>query len=451
MALTFHFAARSDVGMVRSNNQDSGYAGSHLLAMADGMGGHAGGDVASSIVIGALADLDDEALGGSEAGSALLTRITAANRQLGDLVRAEPRLDGMGTTLIAILRARDKLVLAHIGDSRAFLVRDREVTQITKDHSFVQSLVDEGRITPEEATVHPQRSLVTRVLTGTPSDEPDLVVRQARAGDRYLIASDGLTDYVAVDTVTSVLTETRDPEQCCDRLVALALRAGAPDNVTVVIGDVVDISRDTLPSTHPVVVGAAAARKTGTQPMPLTPAGKAAALSKTANGDAEGDDELTLAEEGPHSRAGRVGRWLGLIVLLAVVLLGGSYAAYSWTQQQYYVADHLGQVTVFRGVPQSFGPISLSTPIETSDVAVSDLPSIYQAQLAGAADAATRADAEALVTTLRVQAAACRYAREHGQECRSVPDTWTEPTPTPTPTSTSTGSAGASATPTTNG
>jgi protein phosphatase len=426
MSVAFRFAARSDVGMVRSNNQDSGYAGPHLLAMADGMGGHAGGDIASSTVIAALVDLDDEALGGSEAGRALVSRIASANAELGDRVRSEPQLDGMGTTLIAILRSQDKLVLAHIGDSRAFLVRDGEVTQITKDHSFVQSLVDEGRITPEEASVHPQRSLVTRVLTGQSTDEPDLVVRQARVGDRYVIASDGLTDYVTAETVTTVLTETSDPDECCERLVALALRAGAPDNVTIVIGDVVDITKSDPPSTRPLVVGAAAAHERDTRPMTATPASKAAALTK------EPTDDVTLAEEGPRSVAGRVGRLLGVIVLVLVVVVGGAYAAYAWTQQQYYVADHLGQVTVFRGVQQSLGPISLSTPIATSDVKVSDLPGIYQDQLAQGADVAGRAAADQLVAQLRVQAAACRYARSQGQECQRVPDTWTVPTPTPT-------------------
>ncbi len=438
MPFAFRYAAKSDVGMVRSNNQDSGYAGPHLLAMADGMGGHAGGDIASSTVIAALVDLDGQALGGGEAGPALLERIASANAELGARVKDEPQLDGMGTTLIAILRSRDKLVLAHIGDSRAFLARDGEVTQITKDHSFVQSLVDEGRITAEEAAHHPQRSLVTRVLTGQPTDEPDLVVRQAKVGDRYLIASDGLTDYVAPETVNGLLLEVADPAECCDRLVALALRAGAPDNVTVVVGDVVDGTKG-LPSTSPQVVGAAAARERRTRPIPTTPAEKAAALTRPGEDDS---DEVTLAEEGPRSRAGRIGRWLGALLLVAVIVVGGGFAAYRWTQQQYYVAADNGLVTIYQGVQQSLGPINLSSAVSTSDVSVSDLPAIYQTELAAGADVGSRAEADALVDTLRVQAAACRYAREQGQQCRSVPDTWTEPSPTPTPTPSTSASRG---------
>ena len=147
MPFAFHYAARSDVGMVRSNNEDSAYAGPHLLALADGMGGHAGGDVASSTVIAGLVSLDDEALSGRDLSEALLARILSANADIGNEGRSEPRLDGMGTTLIAMLRSGDKIVLAHIGDSRAFMVRDGVVTQVTKDHSVVQTLVDEGRIT----------------------------------------------------------------------------------------------------------------------------------------------------------------------------------------------------------------------------------------------------------------------------------------------------------------
>jgi PPM family protein phosphatase len=433
MPLAFHYAARSDVGMVRSNNEDSGYAGPHLLAMADGMGGHAGGDVASSTVIASLVDLDGAALSTRDASEALLDRIHSANHELGTQVRANPRLDGMGTTLIAMLRARDTMVMAHIGDSRAFMLRDGKVTQITKDHSFVQSLVDEGRISLEEAKTHPQRSLVTRVLTGADDDEPDLVVRQGRAGDRYLIASDGLTDFVARDTVDEVLAGVADPGECADQLVSLALRSGAPDNVTVVVGDLVDTSRDDAPPTQPQVVGAASARR-GTRPVPVTPAAKAAALTASATGREDGDDGVTLAEEGPRSTGGTVARVVAAVVVAAVVVAGGSYAAYAWTRQQYYVGAQDGVVTVFRGVDQDLGPISLSTAEYETTVPVDDLPDSYQQTLEEGIDVEDRAAADERVADLQLQATACRFARAQGQDCRTVPSTWTRPTPTPSPT-----------------
>ena len=442
MAFAFNYAARSDVGMVRSENQDSGYAGPRLLAMADGMGGHAGGDIASSTVIGALVDLDHEAPNSSEAGRALLRRIATANEQLADMVRDEPSLHGMGTTLIAILRSNNKLVIAHIGDSRAFLVRDGELTQITRDHSYVQSLVDEGRITEDEAMGHPQRSLVTRVLTGQSDDEPDLMVREARTGDRYLIASDGLTDYVAADTITEVVTAGNPPGKTADRLVDLALKAGAPDNVTVVIGDVVEPTGPSGPSTTPQIVGAAAARTKGTRPIPVTPAAKAAALSRAASGQ-EDVDEVPLAEEG--GGRGRL-RWLrrGLVALLVlVVVAGGAYAAYDWSQRQYFVGAHDGRVTIFRGVSQDLGPITLSSVESESDVTVDDLPDFYRAKVDDTVSTDTLAEARDLVEQLRTEASKCAVRKAQGGSCT----TGGGPFPTPSPTTSTTSTTAPTMTP----
>jgi len=443
MPFAFHYAARSDVGMVRSENQDSGYAGPRLLAMADGMGGHAGGDIASSTVIGALVDLDGEALASSEASTALLQRISAANDELAEMAKVEPRLQGMGTTLIAILRSHNKLVLAHIGDSRAFLARDGKLTQITKDHSFVQSLVDEGRITEDEAIGHPQRSLVTRVLTGQQDDEPDVMVREARIGDRYLIASDGLTDYVAGDTIAELVLAGQPPGSTADRLVDLALKAGAPDNVTVVIGDVVDLTKVAAPPTQPQIVGAAATRTKGTRAIPVTPAAKAAALSREASG-ADDVEDVTLAEEGPASGPGR---WLRLLAVLLVVLIvigGGAYAAYTWSQRQYFVGAHDGNVAIYQGVTQDVGPISLSQVKSESDVRVDDLPDFYRTKVEDRVSTDTLKDAEALVSQLRTEALRCASSPTTCDDSGTgstptTPSTTTSPTTTTSsPSSTTT-------------
>jgi serine/threonine protein phosphatase PrpC len=432
MPFGFHFVARSDVGMVRSNNEDSGYAGPHLLAMADGMGGHAGGDVASSTIITALVDLDHDSISGADVTRALVNAIHDGNAELGERINDDDQLKGMGTTLIAMLRARDKLVLAHIGDSRAFLARGGKVTQITKDHSFVQSLVDEGRLTPEEAMTHPQRSLVTRVLTGSPDDEPDIVVRHAKMGDRYLIASDGLTDYVARDTIDEILLDTPKLEDCADRLVQLALRAGAPDNVTVVMADVIDLSKGGVPSDQPVVVGAAALRRNQTRPILTSPAAKAAALTKAATGIPD-EEPITLAEEEPHGRLSRVLRLLAGLAVLLIVLAGGTYAAWAWSQQQLFVATDQGKVAVFRGVDQTLGPIALSSVDWRTDIVVADLPDFYQSKLKQGISVDNVADADSMLSNLDVQARACRYAKTQGRDCGTVPSNWTEPTPSPSP------------------
>lgn len=251
MTLVLHYAARSDRGLVRSNNQDSVYAGPRLLALADGMGGHAAGEVASKVVIAALAPLDDDEPGDDLLGQ-LRDAVLSGNSAISELVAGDPDLDGMGTTLTAVLFAGSKLGLVHIGDSRAYLVRDGELSQITHDDTFVQSLIDEGRITEEEAANHPQRSLLLRALTGH-EVEPSLAVREARAGDRYLLCSDGLTGPVSEETLAEAL-RIADPQQCADRMIELALKGGGPDNVTVIIADVVDVE---FGEDAPIVGGAA--------------------------------------------------------------------------------------------------------------------------------------------------------------------------------------------------
>lgn len=235
--LALEWAARTEVGMVRSNNQDSMFAGGRLLAVADGMGGMAAGDVASRLAIEAMAPLDEE-FAGSDLLTALRTAVSDANRRIRDEVETDPEKQGMGTTLTAILFSGDRVGLVHIGDSRAYLLRGEDFEQVTRDDTYVQMLVDEGRITLDEASTHPQRSLVSRVLQGQPTD-PVYSVVPARAGDRYLLCSDGLSGVLRAETIEEVLREYQDVEECADRLVDLALRAGGPDNITAVVADIV--------------------------------------------------------------------------------------------------------------------------------------------------------------------------------------------------------------------
>src|SRR5580765_5776997 len=294
------YAARSDIGLGRySNNQDSGYAGPHLLVIADGMGGHAAGDVASSTAIARLVALDDEAAGAGDALEQLTQALADANQDLRDRVAAEPNLRGMGTTVTAILHSGNKMALAHIGDSRGYLLRDGVLTQLTHDHTFVQTLVDEGRLTEEEARNHPQRNLITRVLTGERDDTPDLSVRDAKPGDIFLLCSDGLTGVVSEETLTEVLGDGSDVAARAEQLIDLALKGGASDNVTCIVADVIDLDTQDGPSTSPEVVGAAAAREVTTSSAPVdTPASKAAALARQARDepDEDEDDPVDLAD-----------------------------------------------------------------------------------------------------------------------------------------------------------
>ncbi len=351
MTLVLRYAARSDRGLVRANNEDSVYAGARLLALADGMGGHAAGEVASQLVIAALAHLDDD-----EPGGDLLSKLDSAvhdgNSAIAAHVELEPDLEGMGTTLTAILFAGNRLGLVHIGDSRGYLLRDGELTQITKDDTFVQTLVDEGRITAEEAHSHPQRSLIMRALTGH-EVEPTLIMREARAGDRYLLCSDGLSDPVSQDTILDAL-QIEAVAESADRLIELALRGGGPDNVTVVVADVVDYDYG---QTQPILAGAVSGRDDNIDP-PNTAAGRASAI-----GQRRSTAKRVVPQPEPPARRPRSRRRMLIAAVLVLLLaLAGLAVGRQIIHNSYYVSAHDGTVSIMRGVEGSLLGLPLQQP-----------------------------------------------------------------------------------------
>ncbi|WP_436527649.1 PP2C family protein-serine/threonine phosphatase [Actinoplanes sp. HUAS TT8] len=238
MTLHLRWAAVTDQGHVRSNNEDGHYAGDQLLLVADGMGGMAAGDLASRITVESMVSLDAP-IDTEHQMDALHKGLELANRRIAETVAADPSLQGMGTTLTAVLFNGERAAMAHVGDSRAYLLRDGRLNQLTKDDTYVQMLVDQGLIKPEEAAGHPRRAVVTRVLQGEPVS-PAYVIVEPQAGDRWLLCSDGLTGVVNDATIEEEMRIVPDPKACAERLVDLALRGGGPDNVTVVIADVTD-------------------------------------------------------------------------------------------------------------------------------------------------------------------------------------------------------------------
>src|SRR5690554_2796402 len=257
MATSGRSAAVSHVGKIRANNQDSGYAGSHLFVVADGMGGHAGGDVASAIAIKRVADVDKNFTSAHDAEFALQSALLAANSLIAETVFEHPELTGMGTTVSAVLRLGDQVAIAHIGDSRIYRFQSGELEQITADHTFVQRLVDSGRITQEEAAVHPRRAVLMRVLGDVDaSPEIDTAVFDTRPGDRWMLCSDGLSGYVSEDKMAQVLGTIRTAQGAADRLVKESLDHGAPDNVTVLLIDIDD--SEGASGAAPTFVGSAA-------------------------------------------------------------------------------------------------------------------------------------------------------------------------------------------------
>ena len=255
--LIMRYAARSDVGRIRSKNDDSAYVGRHLAVVADGMGGHAGGDVASASTVLDMIHLDhDDYPEGAD--TVLADEIQTANSLLSELVHQNPKLSGMGTTVTALLLEGRKLHFAHIGDSRAYRLRNKKFEQVSIDHTFVQRLIDEGRLRPEEAETHPHKNVLMRVLGDVDaSPELDLDVLDVEPGERWLLCSDGL-NYVAGHVVERMVRETKDLRECAEILVDLTLEAGAPDNVTVVMLEIAEETDDDVNTAAVDVVPAAA-------------------------------------------------------------------------------------------------------------------------------------------------------------------------------------------------
>jgi serine/threonine protein phosphatase PrpC len=259
MSPTLRSAAGSDVGRRRSMNQDSATISPRLLAVADGMGGHAHGEVASSVAVSALLDLDARLRGVDldevDLLAALDEAISDAAARLTALSEHNPELRGTGTTVVAFLVHGTRIGVAHIGDSRAYLLRDGELHRLTRDHTLVQSLLDEGRISPEEAATHPRRSWLIRTLQeGTPA-EPDLFPVDGLIGDRYLVCSDGVTAVLGDAELRDVLASIEEPVDAVARLIELANEGGGPDNITCIVADLVDETPQL--DDDPVVVGAA--------------------------------------------------------------------------------------------------------------------------------------------------------------------------------------------------
>jgi PPM family protein phosphatase len=355
MTLVLRYAARSDRGLVRQNNQDAVYAGPRLLALADGMGGHAAGEIASKAVIAAFAPLDDD-----EPGNDLLDQLheatLAGNAAISELVREDPGREGMGTTLTAVLFGGNKIGLVHVGDSRAYLLREGVLSQITHDDTFVQSLIDEGRISEHEASHHPQRSLLLKALTGH-AVEPSLTVREAFAGDRYLLCSDGLSSVVSAETLADGLTIS-DPRDCADRLIELALKGGGPDNITCIVADVVDVEYG---EDAPIIGGAAGDGVEEPQPD--------SAASRAATTTLPRPEPKRISPVVPDPQLHRRRQRRTLIGLTVFAVLLGTVAAISsiLVLRQYYVgAASNGEVVVFQGVRGEFLGLPLHTWAEGS-------------------------------------------------------------------------------------
>ncbi len=397
--------AISHTGRVRSNNQDSGYAGSNLFIVADGMGGHAGGDVASALAIDRLHHLDLVFPTTTEAENTLREAITSTAGDLISMTKRRPELTGMGTTVDAILMVDDYAVIAHIGDSRIYLFRDDKLVQITNDHTFVQRLVDSGRITPDEARYHPRRSVLMRVLGDQdPDPEVDTFVMQTQPGDRWLLCSDGLSGVVDDAHIEKVLLQGNAPGRTADVLLKQALDGGAPDNVTLVIVDV--------GGQHPAMSAAATIVGSAANPIGIeipaarpTRSGWLHTARQAANEPTHFEPapeflEELIEEDRRRARRRRI-TWFASLVVVLGLIAGALFAGYQWTQTRYYVGPDEDSVVIYQGIQQGIGPISLSHAHEDTGILLADLPAYKRYSVEQTISARSLADAEAIVDTLR--------------------------------------------------
>jgi serine/threonine protein phosphatase PrpC len=372
---------RTDIGRSRTRNEDAYLVHDPVFAVADGMGGHRGGDVASNLAL--------ESLQANEEGSTaqdfrdLVEQIKSANQRVLERGEADRNLRGMGTTLTAILAADGKAHVAHVGDSRAYMLRDGKLQQLTEDHTLVQRMVREGRLTEEEARSHQQRSVVTRALGVDENIPVDELTLDLKEGDRLLLCTDGLSSMVRNDTIQDILASESDPQKAADRLVEEANQAGGDDNITVVL---LEVTGDDAPD------------------------GEAPAVQRSTSGPAEPAEESgNLVEEGEGGRAPRQRRrrlsgtkalvWGGVALLVVVAAVIGTRM---YLDHQWYVGEDQGRVAIFNGIPVNVLGFRLSHVQETTELSAVDAERLaYWARLKDGITASTFEQAQSIVDSIR--------------------------------------------------
>jgi serine/threonine protein phosphatase PrpC len=437
MTLQLKYVTHSEIGLIRKNNQDSGYASPHLLVVADGMGGAAAGDLASAVAIDTIRKIE-----GPTTGEGMLEvldgAIHQANDKIAELIESDYSLEGMGTTVTGAMFDGTQLGLAHIGDSRAYLLRDGQLERLTHDHTWVQSLVDDGKISETEAAMHPHRSLLLKVLNGQPTNDPDLVMVPVVAGDRLMFCSDGVCGLIDDNMIEAAL-QLPDLNDAAERLVVEALHAGGVDNITVIVADVVDSGG----SDEVIVLGAASEHPIPANGMPR--------IQRAEADDVEGetlvtadfepppvDDEERYSPQPPHRR--RFGKPLISVLVLLLIAVAGVGLVYGWTRTQYFVGADQDRVAIFQGLSDGLPGLSLSRVYEVQQLAVSELPPFYQEQVKANIDVSSLDSARATVAELSEAARRCA-SPEPTASPRPTPRSKTSPTPTKKPTSNATPSA----------
>ena len=382
--LSLRFAARSEIGRVRRNNEDAGYAATDLLVVADGMGGHEAGELASAATIAAIVSAAATSSGADEVLTQLAEAVITSGEYIADVVAANRDLAGMGTTMTVVALREGRIAMAHVGDSRAYLYRTNELQQMTKDHTFVQTLVDSGEITQEQAAVHPKRNLMMRAIDGIHAVEVDLSVRETRVGDRYLLCSDGLCGVIDSATIAKCLSVT-DLTHAVTLLIDAAMSAGAPDNITVVVADVVNDSIEV----DPVLIGSAADESNQSR-LPAVDFPE----------ESDQPNNLLLAVAASSSA-----RWLVPVFATLGIITISIASALWWLSNQWFVGVYTQSkvVSIFQGVPAG----GMYRLVEVSNLSVSQLPEFEYSQVYQTFESANLEDAQAAIDRLQKSADLC--------------------------------------------
>lgn len=418
MALALRYVAHSEIGLVRKNNQDSAYVSPTMLVVADGMGGAAAGDLASAIAVEQLSKIDAEHPVGEDMLASLGSAISDSSDLINELVAADPSLDGMGSTACVLMFDGESLALANIGDSRAYRFRSGELTRLSRDHSWVQSLIDEGKLTEAEALEHPHRSLILKVINGQPQHTPDLEMLDVQAGDRLLLCSDGLCGLVTDDVIAARISGER--QDVLDAMIRVAHLEGGLDNITIIIADVVEGE----PDGEPQILGAAELIDIEAVNSESTLVQRLAEQLPDA-APVEGE----VVRYSPTTRR-RGLAWLKVLAAVLVPLLivgSGGFLWYSYTQEQYYVGAHDQYLGIYQGVPDPVFGLPLSRLVQPDATLVSDLPTYYQEQVKQTLPASSLDGARATLVMLQEKAAQCVQVRNNASPTPSIAPS-TQPT-----------------------
>jgi protein phosphatase len=349
-SLSFRAAGRSDVGLVRDNNEDSGFIGKHFLLVADGMGGHAAGELASSTTVAIIAQVDNNKDKLEDLDNKLIEIPKVITKELKNAINKDSSRAGMGTTLTAAVIQENLLKISHVGDSRAYLIRNKKILRITKDQTYIQSLLDNGEITESEAKTHPQRSLLLQAIDGITESIPVITSTEIFDNDKIVLCSDGLTNVVTDEEILEIVNQF-DYVGAVSALIEKALENGGPDNITVVVAD---IQKEKYEN-KVIVLGAAAEPRN---------------RIKLPGLEFPTDIHPFITSEFPALKSVTWFRKFAYLASFAVIAVIISWGATNWISKQFYVSNLGDNLAVFQGINSSIGPISFSRPVQSFNLEV---------------------------------------------------------------------------------